>query len=45
MVVTMRTMDMALQQLLETRRITGKSAYAKAFNKAKFEQYRDREPG
>lgn len=41
----MRTMDMALQQLLDTRRITGKSAYAKAFNKAKFEQYRDREPG
>ena len=37
----MRTMDTALQQLLDARRITGSSAYEKAFNKARFEQYRD----
>ena len=39
----MRTMDVALQQLLDARRISGRSAYEKAFNKAKFEQYRDEE--
>ncbi len=36
----MRTMDNALQLLLDARRISGKNAYAKAFNKAKFEQYK-----
>jgi twitching motility protein PilT len=33
----MRTMDTAIQQLLEQRLITGKEAYKKAINKAKFE--------
>ncbi len=33
----MRTMDSAIQQLLEQRLITGKEAYQKAINKAKFE--------
>ncbi|MFM7066389.1 MAG: type IV pilus twitching motility protein PilT [Gammaproteobacteria bacterium] len=37
----MRTMDNALQQLLDAGRITGRSAYEKAFNKARFEQHRD----
>jgi len=37
----MRTMDMAIQQLLDGRAITGKEAYRKAMNKARFEQYRD----
>ncbi len=36
----MRTMDMAIQQLLDGRAITGKDAYRKAMNKARFEQYR-----
>jgi twitching motility protein PilT len=37
----MRTMDMAIQQLLESRAITGRDAYRKAINKARFEQYRE----
>jgi twitching motility protein PilT len=37
----MRTMDMAIQQLLDSRAITGKDAYRKAMNKARFEQYRE----
>jgi twitching motility protein PilT len=37
----MRTMDTAIQQLLDSRQITGKEAYKKAFNKAKFEEFRD----
>ena len=39
----MRTMDTALQQLLDAKRISGRSAYEKAFNKARFEQYREAE--
>jgi twitching motility protein PilT len=39
----MRTMDTAIQQLLDSRQITGKEAYKKAINKAKFEEFR--EPG
>jgi twitching motility protein PilT len=37
----MRTMDSAIQQLLEQRLITGKEAYKKAINKAKFEPVKD----
>ncbi len=37
----MRTMDTAIQQLLEKREITGKEAFRKAINKAKFEPYRE----
>ena len=37
----MRTMDMAIGQLLESRQISGKNAYAKAFNKSRFEQHKD----
>jgi twitching motility protein PilT len=37
----MRTMDTAIQQLLEQRMITGKEAYKKAINKAKFELVKD----
>jgi twitching motility protein PilT len=37
----MRTMDTAIQQLLDSRQITGKEAYKKAFNKARFEEFRD----
>jgi twitching motility protein PilT len=37
----MRLMDTAIQQLLESRVISGKEAYKKAINKAKFEQYRE----
>jgi len=37
----MRTMDSAIQQLLEQRQITGKDAFKKAINKGKFEQYRE----
>jgi twitching motility protein PilT len=37
----MRTMDTAIQTLLNERRITGKEAYKKAINKAKFEQFKD----
>jgi twitching motility protein PilT len=37
----MRTMDTAIQQLLDSRQITGKEAYKKAINKAKFEEFKD----
>jgi twitching motility protein PilT len=37
----MRTMDTAIQQLLNERQITGKEAYKKAINKSKFEQFKD----
>jgi hypothetical protein len=34
-------MDTAIEQLLDQGLISGRSAYEKAFNKTKFEQYRD----
>jgi twitching motility protein PilT len=37
----MRTMDSAIQQLLDSRQISGKEAYKKAMNKQRFEQFRD----
>jgi len=37
----MRTMDTAIQQLLDQRMITGREAYKKAINKAKFELIKD----
>ena len=37
----MRTMDTAIQQLLDQRMITGKEAYKKAINKSKFELVKD----
>jgi twitching motility protein PilT len=37
----MRTMDTAIQQLLDQRMITGKEAFKKAINKAKFELIKD----
>jgi twitching motility protein PilT len=37
----MRTMDTAIQQLLDQGEITGKEAYKKAINKARFEATRD----
>src|SRR5690349_17141956 len=37
----MRTMDGAIQQLLDHRQITGREAYKKAINKAKFEAVKD----
>lgn len=37
----MRTMDSAIQQLLDERTVTGKEAYKKAINKAKFEAVKD----
>ena len=37
----MRTMDTAIQQLLDSRQITGKEAFKKAISKAKFEAVRD----
>jgi twitching motility protein PilT len=37
----MRTMDMAIQQLLDARAISGREAYRKAINKQRFEAYRD----
>ncbi len=37
----MRTMDSAIQQLLDSRQISGKEAYKKAINKAKFEEVRE----
>jgi twitching motility protein PilT len=37
----MRTMDTAIQQLLDSRQVTGKEAYKKAINKAKFEAVKD----
>jgi twitching motility protein PilT len=36
----MRTMDTAIQQLLDSRQVTGQEAYKKAFNKARFEEFR-----
>src|ERR1700720_2089788 len=37
----MRTMDTAIQQLLDQREINGQEAYKKAINKAKFEELKD----
>jgi twitching motility protein PilT len=37
----MRTMDSAIQQLLDQRQITGKEAFKKGISKAKFEPVRD----
>jgi len=37
----MRTMDSAIQQLLDAGAISGRSAYEKAINKSKFEQVKD----
>src|SRR5580692_36578 len=37
----MRTMDSAIQQLLEQRMVTGKEAYKKGINKGKFEAVKD----
>jgi twitching motility protein PilT len=37
----MRTMDSAIQQLLDQKAITGKEAYKKGINKAKFEAVKD----
>jgi twitching motility protein PilT len=37
----MRTMDMAIQQLLDGRAITGREAFRKAINKQRFEQVRN----
>jgi twitching motility protein PilT len=37
----MRTMDSAIQQLLDQRTISGKEAYKKGINKAKFEPVKD----
>ena len=37
----MRTMDAAIQQLLDQGAISGRSAYEKAINKAKFEELRE----
>jgi hypothetical protein len=37
----MRLMDMAIQTLLDSRQISGKEAYKKAINKAKFEQFKE----
>ncbi len=37
----MRTMDSAIQELLDKGLITGRSAYEKSINKQRFEQYKD----
>src|SRR5690349_4959811 len=37
----MRTMDTAIQLLLDSRQVTGKEAYKKGINKAKFEAVKD----
>jgi twitching motility protein PilT len=37
----MRTMDGALKDLMERRVITGNEAYMQAFDKNKFEQFKD----
>ncbi len=37
----MRTMDSAIQELLDRSLITGRSAYEKAINKQRFEQFKD----
>jgi twitching motility protein PilT len=39
--VGMRTMDSAIQQLLDQRIISGKEAYKKAIHKSRFEQYKE----
>jgi twitching motility protein PilT len=39
--VGMRTMDAAIQQLLDSGQISGRSAYEKAINKAKFEELKE----
>jgi twitching motility protein PilT len=39
----MRTMDTAIQQLLDSGAISGRSAYEKAINKSKFEQLKDQD--
>jgi len=40
----MRTMDMAIQQLLDAGQITGAEAYKKAINKTRFEAHRGNQP-
>jgi len=37
----MRTMDSAIQQLLDQQQITGKDAYQKAISKSRFEQFKE----
>jgi len=37
----MRTMDTAIQQLLDSRQVTGKEAYKKGINKSRFEALKD----
>ena len=37
----MRTMDSAIQQLLDSRQVTGKEAYKKGINKTRFEAVKD----
>ena len=37
----MRLMDTSIQQLLDSKAISGKEAYKKAINKSRFEQYRE----
>jgi len=37
----MRTMDSAIQQLLDQRLITGREAYKKAINKSRYEQFKE----
>ncbi len=37
----MRTMDTAIQQLLDSRQVTGKEAFKKGINKSKFEAVRE----
>jgi twitching motility protein PilT len=37
----MRTMDSAIQQLLDSRQVTGKEAYKKAINKARFDPVKE----
>ena len=37
----MRTMDTSIQGLLDNRQVSGKEAYKKAINKARFESVKD----
>ncbi len=37
----MRTMDSSIQALFDQRQISGKEAYKKAMNKARFEAFKD----
>jgi twitching motility protein PilT len=37
----MRTMDSAIQQLLDQRQISGAEAYKKSINKSRFEEFKD----